>query len=109
MSRHHVHTTLGSRRVVVVAGYDRPTGELFLQLLSDNDDEPEEEGLLYSSLEQPHRNWHCLDTLSEVATELGLVLPTGMLDAVHGDQVSKAGNRIVVHHFDQPPEVLLAG
>jgi hypothetical protein len=47
--------------------------------------------------------------LNEVVAELGLNLPPGLLDAVGHDHTMNAGNRIVVHRVDQPPELLLAG
>lgn len=109
MSRHHVHTEFDGRRVVVVAGFDRPTKELFLQVLPDDGDTQDDEVILYTSLHEPQRDWRDLDTLNEVVAELGLSLPPGLLDAVRSDQASNAGNRIVVHHFDRPPELLLAG
>jgi hypothetical protein len=109
MSRHHVHTQLDGRQVFVVAGYDRPLRELFLQVLSDDGDPQAEEAVLYSSTHEPLCDWRDFDTLTQALAELGLTLPAGMLDAIRGDQVLNAGNRIVVHHFDQPPELLLAG
>lgn len=109
MSRHHVHTELDDRQVLVVAGYDRPLKELFLQVLSDDSDPQAEEAVLYSSLHEPQRDWRSVDALIEALAELGLVVPASMLDAVGWDQDLNAGNRMVVHHFDQPPEVLLAG
>lgn len=108
MSRHHVHAECAGRPVVVVAGYDRPTKELFLQVLADDGDTRAEEVVVYSSLHDPQRDWRAFETLNEVVTELGLKLPPGLLDAVVRDQAVNAGNRIVVHRFDQPPELLLA-
>ncbi|MDZ7855761.1 hypothetical protein [Sphaerotilus sp.] len=109
MSRHHVQSEFDSHPVVVVAGYDRPTKEFFLQVLPDDGDTEGEEVVLYSSLHEPQRDWRDPDTLHVVVAELRLSLPPGMLDAVSNDRASNTGNRIVVHHFDQPPEVLLAG
>lgn len=109
MSRHHVHTQLAGCQVLVVAGYDRPLRELFLQVLSDDGTGQAEEDVLYSSLLEPQRDWRDLGTLTQALAELGLALPPGMLDAIRADQVLNAGNRMIVHHFDQPPELLLAG
>lgn len=109
MSRHHVHTEYAGRPVVVVAGYDRPTKEFFLQVLAEDDDTQAEEVVVYSSLHDPQRAWRAFQTLNEVVAELGLNLPPGLLDAVNHDQAMNAGNRIVVHRFDRPPELLLAG
>lgn len=109
MSRHHLQTEFDGRQVLVVAGYDRPQRELFLQVFSDGGDPKAEEPVLYSSLHEPQRNWRSIDTLIEALAELGLVVPTSMLDAVRRDQQLNVGNRMVVHHFDRAPELLLAG
>lgn len=109
MSRHQVQVRLDGRQVLVVAGYDRPLKKLFLQVLSDGSDPQADEAVLYSSLHEPHRDWRSVGTLTEVLAELDLTVPAGMLDAVRGDQALNVGNRMVVHHFDRLPELLLAG
>jgi len=109
MSRHQVHAEFGGREVVVVAGYDRPLKELFLQVLSDDGDPQSEEAVLYSSLHEARRDWRDIDTLVQALADLGLIVPASMLDAVRCDQAMNVGNRMVVHHFDRPPEQLLAG
>lgn len=109
MSRHHLKTEFDGRQVLVVAGYDRPQRELFLQVLSGDGGPEAEEPVLYSSLHEPQRDWRRVDTLIEALAELGLVVPASMLDAVRRDQDLNVGNRMVVHHFDRPPELLLAG
>jgi len=35
-------------------------------------------------------------------------VPESLIEAVHLDQCFNAGNRVVRHHADRPPEVLMA-
>jgi len=110
VSQHSVHIRYRDREVVVVAGYDRPLNDLFLQVLG-HEDAPQatEEYVLYSSLHEPQRDWTDINTVSDKLTELGIAVPDSLLEAVYLDQLFHVGNRMVRHHIDQPPEVLLAG
>ena len=110
MSQHSVRTRYQGNEVVVVAGYDRPLNDLFLQVLA-HEDAPQatEEYVLYSSLHEPRRDWTDINTVSDKLIELGIKVPDSLLEAVSLDQLFHAGNRMVRHHIDLPPEVLLAG
>lgn len=110
MSQHSVRTRHQGAEVVVVAGYDRPLNDLFLQVLA-HEDGPQviEEHVLYSSLHEPQRDWTDINTVSDKLTELGVDVPDSLLEAVYLDQLFHVGNRMVRHHVDQPPEVLLVG
>lgn len=110
MSQHSVRIRYRSREVVVIAGYDRPLNDLFLQVLAHKE-APQviEEHVLYSSLHEPRRDWSDINTVSDKLTELGIEVPDSLLEAVYLDQLFHVGNRIVRHHINQPPEVLLAG
>lgn len=110
MSQHSVCTRYQGDEVVVVAGYDRPLNDLFLQVLA-HEDAPQviEERVLYSSLHEPQRDWTDINTVSDKLIELGIKVPDSLLEAVSLDQLFHAGNRMVRHHIDLPPEVLLAG
>lgn len=110
MSQHSVHTQHRDQKVVVVAGYDRPLNDLFLQVLA-HEDAPQvvEERVLYTSLHEPQRDWTDINTVSDKLTELGIEVPDSLLEAVYLDQLFHAGNRMVRHHLNQPPEVLLVG
>ena len=110
MSQHSVRTRYQDDEVVVVAGYDRPLNDLFLQVLA-HEDAPQviEERVHYSSLHEPQRDWTDINTVSDRLTELGIEVPDSLLEAVYLDQLFHAGNRMVRHHLNQPPEVLLAG
>lgn len=110
MSQHSVHTRYQDDEVVVIAGYDRPLNDLFLQVLSHEDaSQAMEECVLYSSLHEPQRDWTDINTVSDKLTELGIKVPDSLLEAVYLDQLFHAGNRMVRHHLSQPPDVLLAG
>lgn len=110
MSQHSVRTRLRDREVVVVAGYDSPLNELFLQVLGHEDNHPAaEEFVLYSSIHEPRRDWTDINTVADKLSELGIEVPDSLLEAVYLDQLFHAGNRMVRHHLDQPPKVLLAG
>ncbi|MDO8777424.1 MAG: hypothetical protein Q7K57_53650 [Burkholderiaceae bacterium] len=110
MSQHSVHTRYCGKEVVVVTGYDRPLNDLFLQVLSHEDTHPAaEECVLYSSLHEHQRDWTDINTVSGTLTELGIEVPDSLLEAVYLDQLLHVGNRMVRHHLNQPPEVLLIG
>ncbi len=94
----------------MVAGYDRPLNELFLQVLGpEAETAPAEECVLYSSIYEPTREWSDINTVSLKLIELGIVVPDSLLEAVYLDQLFHVGNLVVRHHVDQPPEVLQAG
>ena len=102
MSRHHAQARCGARDVLVVAGYDRPLHEVFLQVLTAHRSDPgAEEDVLYTSVHEPWRDW------TDVATVTGQLARLGVLDsllkAVRQDQRSEVGNRVVEHHTDRPP------
>lgn len=110
MSQHSTPTRYRDQAVVVVAGYDRPLNDLFLQVLSDEDAPPaQEERVLYSSIHEPGLDWTDINTVSAKLTELGIEVPDSLLEAIYLDQIFQVGNLVVQHHHDQPPEVLLVG
>lgn len=107
MSRHHAQARCGAKHVLVVAGYDRPLREVFLQVLTTHDDDPgAEEHVLYASVHEPWRDWTDVATVTGQLARLGIVVPDSLLKAVRLDQRNEAGNRVVEHHTDRPPTVL---
>jgi hypothetical protein len=57
MSRHHIRLSHCGGAIVVVAGYDRPLRQLFLQVLRDEESRPTcEDDILYDSLHEPALN-----------------------------------------------------
>jgi hypothetical protein len=95
---------------VVVAGYDRPLRQLFLQVLRDAEGRPTcDDDILYDSLHDPALDWRLIGTLTDKLVTLGIAVPDSLIEAVYLDQCFNAGNRVVRHHADRPPEVLMAG
>lgn len=110
MSQHSTPTRYRDQKVVVVAGYDRPLNDLFLQVLSDADEHPaHEERVLYSSIHEPRLDWTDINTVSAKLAELGIEVPDSLLEAVYLDQIFHVGNLVVRHRHNQAPEVQLAG
>jgi hypothetical protein len=109
MSRHHIRLSHCGGAIVVVAGYDR-LRQLFLQVLRDEDGRPMcEDDILYDSLHDPALDWGVISTLTDKLATLGIAVPESLIEAVYLDQCFNAGNRVVRHHADRPPEVLMAG
>ena len=110
MSRHHIRLPHCGGAIVVVAGYDRPLRQLFLQVLRDAEGRPTgEDDVLYDSLHEPALDWSIIGTLTDKLATLGIAVPESLIEAVYLDQCFNAGNRVVRHYADQPPEVLLTG
>ena len=108
VSQHCVHTRYRNRAVVVVAGYDRPLRDLFLQVLGpDDEDLSTEERVLYTSLQEPARDWTDINTVADKLAELAINVPISLLEAVYLDQLFNVGNRVAWHHNDPPPQVSL--
>lgn len=107
MSRHHAQPRCGARDVLVMAGYDRPLREVFLQVLMAHDGDPgAEENVLYASVHEPWRDRTDVVIVTGQLARLGIVVPDSLLQAVRLDQRSEAGNRVVEHATDRPPTVL---
>ena len=107
MSRHQVQARCGQRDVLVVAGYDRPLRELFLQVLVEPIGPPAaDDEIVYASLNDPWRDWTNVATVTEQLERLGIEVPRSLMQAVRLDQALDAGNRVVEHHADRPPTVL---
>ena len=116
MSRHHIRLSHCGGAIVVVAGYDRPLRHLFLQVLRDEDGRPTcedgrptcEDNILYDSLHEPALDWGVIGTLTDKLAMLDIAVPDSLIEGVCLDQSFHAGNHVVRHHADRPPEVLLA-
>ena len=110
MSRHHIRLPHCGGAIVVVAGYDRPLRQLFLQVLRDAEGRPTcDDDILYDSLHDPALDWSLIGTLTDKLATLGIAVPESLIEAVYLDQRFNTGNRVVRHHADRPPEVLMAG
>lgn len=105
MSQHYCTTTANGRAVRVLAGYDRPLRELFLHVFVASG--RSQDKLLYASLHEPQRDWTDPQTLIDKLVELQVAVPDSFVPAIVADQRAGAGNKIVVHYFDRPPDVTL--
>ena len=110
MSRHHIRLMHQGQPVLVVAGYDRPLRELFLQVFLCQESGPAgDDDIVYDSLHEPALDWTVIGTLTDKLTALGICVPEKLIEAVYLDQCFNTGNRVVRHHADRSPEVLMAG
>ncbi|MBS4020125.1 MAG: hypothetical protein KGZ68_18020 [Dechloromonas sp.] len=110
MSRHHIRLSHCGGTIVVVAGYDRPLRQLFLQVLRGEDGRLTcEDDILYDSLHEPALDWGVISTLTDKLLMLDITVPQSLIEAVYLDQCFTTGNRVVRHHADRPPEVLMTG
>ena len=112
MSRHLCQcTTRSGRAVRVVAGHDRATGGVFLQvhdiLDEGNADAGEEDGdaVYFFS---PGR-WTSVASIADALEQLGIAVPATFIAGIDEDQRENAGNRIVRHRVDGEPTVVHGG
>lgn len=106
MSRHSFDARCEGRRIRVVAGYDRPLDEFFLQILhAVTGDDAAQDEFAYTSLDEPGGNWSDPQTLGTRLAELGIDPPASFLPAILEDQLRQTGNRLAIHHFDRAPEI----
>lgn len=107
MSRHLAELSGPEGPISLVAGFDRPLKLFFLQAWQGGASPMHgSTGLLYDSLHEPELDWSNIGTLEQRVMDLGIEAPVAMIEAIYLDQVFNAGNRIVRHHRDGPPEVL---
>ncbi len=109
MSRHHIRLMHEGQTVLVVAGYDRPLRELFLQVFRCQENVfPGEDEIIYDSLNEPGLDWTDIGTLTVKLSKLEIGVPQALIEAVYLDQCFNAGNTVVEHHGDQTPEAKTA-
>jgi hypothetical protein len=93
MSQHFLKTRAERGRLVqVIAGFDRPTGELFCTVVRLDTHQPYLE-VLFSSLGERR-----VATMAEYAQRLrgfGIELPETMIESIERDRVERVGNRVV--------------
>ena len=66
-----------------------------------------EDDILYESLHEPALDWGVIGTLTDKLVMLDIAVPESLIKRCL-DQSFNAGNHVVRHHADRPPEVLLA-
>ena len=98
MSRHSVQARYQGREVLVVAGYDRPLDDVFLQVFDTHAPGPDGgDTVIYCSINEPQLDWRDVDTIASKLASLGIEVPSTMLECVYLDQLLRVGNR-VEHH-----------
>lgn len=106
MSRHSFDTRHEGRRVRIVAGYDRPLDEFFLQiLLAPPADDAAQDEFVFTSLCEPGDDWSDPQTLTARLAKMGIDPPATFLPAIFEDRRRQVGNRLALHYFDREPEV----
>lgn len=109
MSQHYFNTTHEGQPVQVLLGWDRPLGNFFLVIekLSEgqtaeeeSDDEDEDDGYLYSNLNDENSFGHDLDYYKAKLKELGITVPETMFEQILTDQACNVGNRHVLYEAD---------
>ena len=104
MSRHSIRLMYAGQQVLVVAGYDRPLRELFLQVFRCQESVlAGEDEIVYDSLHEPALDWTIISTLTGKLDALGIKVPATMIEAVYLDQRFTAGNIVVWHHANHSP------
>ena len=73
MSRHNIRLMYAGQQVLVVAGYDRPLRELFLQVFRCQESVlAGEDEIVYDSLHEPALDWTIISTLTGKLDALGI-------------------------------------
>ncbi len=93
MSQHFFKTQHNGKEVVVLIGFDRPLGHVFMVI----SDAPEQDEPIYSNLFQPEPFSLSLMDYRSVLSELGISVPESMFEQVELDQALDIGNRVAWH------------
>jgi hypothetical protein len=98
MSQHFCTTTMGSKAVEVLMGWDRPLQGFFM-VIHDLEAPVEDDGLIYSNLDEPDSHPQVLDPFTEKLEELGIQVPAAMIEEVKDDQMWNVGNKMRRHEM----------
>jgi len=107
MSQHYFTSTHQDHLITVILGWDRPLSHFFLvvecndsQADSQDDETEEDEGILYSNLNDPDAWGKPLAYYRGKLTELGIAVPESMFTETLLDETHCVGNRYVWHEAD---------
>ena len=115
MSHHIFQTALNGRPVTVDLGWDRPLQYVFMTVSSqDLKDHPDDDSspYLYSTLDDetlPIQGTQSVEYFQDRLTELGISVPSIMLQSVQDDQNQDVGNKTVAYQADGSFHVLFGG
>lgn len=97
MSQHCWKAKIGSKRVCVQLGWDRPLSGFHCTITEDS----KEERVIYCNLDDPALTGTGLassvEHFAKVLAKLGVKVPAGMFDAVRKDGLERVGNKRVVY------------
>ena len=115
MSHHIFQTELNGRPVTVDLGWDRPLQYVFMTVSSqDPKDPPDDDSspYLYSNLDDenlPIHGTQSVEYFQDRLTQLGISVPSIMLQSVLDDQNQDVGNKTVGYQADGSFHVLFGG
>lgn len=115
MSHHIFQTALNGRPVTVDLGRDRPLQYVFMTVsFQDLKDHPDDDSspYLYSNLDDenlPIQGPLSVEYFQDRLTELGISVPSIMLQSVQDDQDQDVGNKTVEYQADGNFHVLFGG
>lgn len=93
MSQHFFATKRQDQEIIVLLGFDRPLGHVFMVVTPEGKpDQP-----IYSNLLQAKPFDLTLDDYWSALNELGIEVPMSMFEEVALDQILGEGNRVVWH------------
>lgn len=101
MSQHHFRTLHQGSAITVMLGWDRPIGHFFMVIERDAPGkEGDEDGYLYSNLNESEPFSLTIDDYRRKLAELGIEVPAPMFEQVEMDRAMRIGNCEVWHHAD---------
>jgi len=115
MSHHIFQSALNGRPVTVDLGWDRPLQYVFMTVSSqDLKDHPDDDSspYLYSNLDDenlPIQGTQSVEYFQDRLTELGISVPSIMLQSVQDDHNQDVGNKTVEYQADGSFHVLFGG
>lgn len=104
MSQHSFKTTHRELPITVLLGWDRPLQYFFMVIENtapdDDGQEEQDDGYLYSNLNDKHPFGMCLADYQAKLAELGITVPAEMFIRVGRDRLLNVGNRCVSYSGD---------
>jgi hypothetical protein len=94
------------RYIRVLAGYDRPHGKFFLTVFHGVSIPGN--GVLFASDADAEHDWGSSEAVSACLENVGTRSPETFMEALGRDQATGISHRMVEHHFDAQPSILLA-
>lgn len=98
MSRHYFQTTYAGKPVEVLMGFDRPLNGFFMVIdYLEPEEDDENDGYIYSNMLEKNSHPDSLTPYLKKLAELGISIPTEMIQEIEMDGAFKTGNKNVRH------------